>query len=247
MKIAGIIPARYGSTRFPGKPLADIDGQMLIERVYKQAAKCPDLDQVVVATDDDKIADAVRSFGGRVVMTSSTHLNGTSRCAEAAGQLSEPVDAVINIQGDEPFIQPQQIAAVARLLRQNPEAVATLVKPLYTYDDITNPNVVKAVVSKTGRALYFSRATIPYQRDKTEPQPTYYKHLGIYGYATTLLNRLVSLNPSSLEISEKLEQLRWLEHDINIYAEQTDHESIAIDSPDDIDAAVAYIRQSIQH
>lgn len=244
MKIAGIIPARYASTRFPGKPLVDLAGQSLIQRVYLQAQQCKQLQQVVVATDDNRIADHVRSFGGQVIMTSESHQNGTERCAEAASMLGTDVDAVINIQGDEPFIQPQQIALVANTLLQKPDGVATLIKPLPDKASIENSHVVKAVVSNAGKALYFSRLPIPFCRDG-DTQQTYYKHLGIYGYTTKLLQHLVLLPVSSLEESEKLEQLRWLQHDINVYTEVTEYESLAIDRPEDVAAVCQFLNQKV--
>ncbi len=241
MKIAGIIPARYASTRFPGKPLADIGGKSLIQRVYEQAKRCNRLHSVAVATDDERIASHVQAFGGEVVMTLPSHQNGTERCAEAAEKLPYLPDAVINIQGDEPFILPEQIDQVAASIAAHPEGISTLIKPLHSAEAINNPAVVKAVKNLQGRALYFSRQPIPHHRD-ADSDISYYKHLGIYGYPVALLKQLVGLQPTPLEMAEKLEQLRWLEHDIAIFTTITQHESVAVDNPEDIHTALQYLR-----
>lgn len=242
MKIAGVIPARYASSRFPGKPLAQIAGKTMIQRVYEQAFQCTELDAVIVATDDNRIIAEVESFGGQAMLTDDMHRNGTERCAEVAEKLDESFEAIINIQGDEPFIDPAQISLVAEVLEEHPNDIATLIMPLSS--GLTDEaSIVKAVTSNSGRAMYFSRYAIPYLRDQSpNTRPQHYKHIGIYGYSITTLYKLVALPPSTLELAESLEQLRWLEHDFNIYTTVTDKESLSIDTPQDLDKALAYLR-----
>ena len=240
MKILGVIPARYGSSRFPGKPLADILGKPMILRVYEQAKKCILLDELIVATDDARIADCIRSFNGNVMITAETLNSGTERCNAVVTNLpgEKQFDVVINIQGDEPFIDPQQIAQLASCFLSEDILIGTLVKKITQIEDLTNPNVVKVVFDKNSKALYFSRFPIPYQRG-TEPGDwlqgaDYYKHIGIYGYRTAILNKITSLPVSPLEKAESLEQLRWLGHGYPIHVKETDYESIAIDTPGDL-------------
>ncbi len=241
MKIAGIIPARYASTRFPGKPLVDIQGKSMIKRVYEQCLKCPQLDAVVVATDDKRIYIEVNSFGGHAMMTSTSHQSGTDRCGEVIEKMEkqgETFDAVVNIQGDEPFIDPGQISKVALQLIDDKVQIATLIKKIDNDDEIFSPNVVKVVLANDGRALYFSRSTIPYLRGHEQKewlgQQTFYKHVGIYGYQTEILKKVITLSRGNLELAESLEQLRWLENGFSVFAEETDFESIAIDTPEDL-------------
>jgi len=241
MKIAGIIPARYASTRFPGKPLVDIQGKSMIRRVYEQCLKCPQLNAVVVATDDERILNEVSSFGGHAIMTLTSHQSGTDRCGEVIEIMEkqgEAFDAVLNIQGDEPFIDPGQISKVALQLIDDKVQIATLIKKIDTEDELFNPNVVKVVLANNGRALYFSRSTIPYLRGHEQKewlgQQTFYKHVGIYGYQTKILKKVINLSRGNLELAESLEQLRWLENGFLVFAEETDIESIAIDTPEDL-------------
>lgn len=243
LNTVGIIPARFASTRFPGKPLAMIQGKTMIQRVAEQALKSKFLSAVVVATDDQLIYDHVVSFGCRVVMTSPDHENGTSRCEEAVSILeneaiTDKIDVVINIQGDEPFIDPGQIDLVAGILKKSTARIATLLKNITRAEDIFNPNVVKVVVDDKGKALYFSRQAIPFLRDFSQNEwfreIKYFKHIGIYGYKRKTLKELVCLKPGKLELAEKLEQLRWLEAGHEIYTEITLHEGIAIDTPGDL-------------
>lgn len=243
MKILGIIPSRYASTRFPGKPLADVQGKSMISRVYEQAGRSESLSDLIVATDDQRIFDHVKSFNGSVVMTAADHKNGTSRCQETVELLRQKnpgliYDAVVNIQGDEPFIDPVQIDSVCELMKLQGTEIATLVKKIESHGELFNPNVVKVAAGLSGRALYFSRNAIPFLRDYPEEKWTehhvYYKHIGIYAYRTDVLARLVNLEPGRLEKAEKLEQLRWLENGYQIMVEQTDFESIAIDTPEDL-------------
>lgn len=237
---AGIIPARYASTRFPGKPLADIKGKTMIERVYKQAKKV--LNDVVVATDDSRIEAEVLRFGGEVMMTSESHQSGTDRCAEALDKLEKKLnktfDVIINIQGDEPFIQPIQIEKLMGCFTSPDIQIATLAKPIENKEDLFNPNHVKVICSPLKKAIYFSRSPIPYFRNQPENEwikkHTYLKHIGIYAYRSDALKMITLLKQSPLEMIESLEQLRWLENGFTIAVETTPFESISVDTPDDL-------------
>lgn len=233
-KFIGIIPARYASTRFPGKPLVLIDGVSMLQRVYMQALKTKSLTRVIVATDDERIAEHVKSFGGDVMMTSPNHQSGTDRCAEVISKLDLPYDIAINIQGDEPYIQPEQIDLLCNCFERSETDIATLIKQTSYTDEINNTNVVKAVVSNTQRALYFSRSAIPYNRNKKE-DIVYHKHIGIYAYRVSVLKQLALLPEGLLEQAESLEQLRWLENGFHIQTALTNFETIAIDTPEDLD------------
>jgi len=233
----GIIPARFASTRFPGKPLVDIAGKSMIQRVYEQALKAKSLSKVVIATDDERIADEVKRFGGEFVFTSSQHQSGTDRCAEVIDKIPG-FDIVINIQGDEPFIEPSQIDLLASCFIEDKVQLATLIKPIQSQESIYNPNSPKVVIDVNGRAMYFSRSPIPFIRNG-EPgvwaeKHQFYKHIGIYGYRTESLNEITKLPPSSLEIAESLEQLRWIENGFYIQTKVTDLETVAIDTPEDL-------------
>lgn len=232
MKILGIIPARYGSTRFEGKPLALINGKMMIQRVFEQAKKADRLTEVVVATDDERIYDAVVGFGGKAVMTSTNHKSGTDRCREVVDKIGTGFDAVINIQGDEPYINPLQINQIAELISDENTPLASLCKPVHDEDELRSPNAVKVVFDKDGKALYFSRFAIPYLRNQVER--TFYKHIGIYAYKTAVLREVSALPQSSLELAESLEQLRWLENGYTVRMGVTEFESYSVDVPDDI-------------
>ncbi len=241
MDIIGIIPARYGSTRFPGKPLVDIAGKSMIQRVIEQCKSAGILKKVVVATDDQRIFDHVSNLGHEVVMTSPHHLSGTERCHEALQKDNGKYDFVINIQGDEPFIAPEQIKLLASLFNRNTE-IATLIKRITAIEDLENPNVVKALKTDTGLALYFSRSSIPHMRniplEDWMKGHQHYKHIGIYGYRIDVLGRIVTLAPTPLEIAESLEQLRWIENGYRIRTAITDVETIGIDSPEDLEKAL---------
>lgn len=246
MKFIGIIPARYASTRFPGKPLADMKGKYMIQRVYEQARKV--LDHVCVATDDDRIFNAVQSFGGEVVMTSAQHRSGTDRCFEAYRTLGGHEDVVINIQGDEPFIKPEQIESLIACFDSPQIQIATLVRPFEAsegYEALANPNSPKVVLNERHEALYFSRSVIPYLRG-VEPaewlaRHTYYKHIGMYGYRADVLGQITCLPQSSLELAESLEQLRWLQNGYTIKIGITTQETIGIDTPADLEKAIALL------
>jgi 3-deoxy-manno-octulosonate cytidylyltransferase (CMP-KDO synthetase) len=239
MKIIGIIPARYASTRFPGKPLVDIQGKSMIQRVYEQCGKAAKLSSVLIATDDQRIFDHVQSFGGKAWMTSPEHQSGTDRCAEIiqAGKAGE-WDAVINIQGDEPYIHPEQIDMLCAVLEDKNVSIATLVKKINDSSELFNHNNVKVVLNNKMDAIYFSRSPIPYNRNFPEQEwlkhSTYYKHIGIYGYKTKTLSEISGLAKTNLEITESLEQLRWIENGYQIKAAVTNLESVAIDTPDDL-------------
>ena len=235
--IIGIIPARYASTRFPGKPLVDIAGKTMIQRVYEQALKATRLTKVVVATDDERIAEEVKKFGGEFVFTAAHHQSGTDRCAEVIEHFPG-FDIVINIQGDEPFIEPAQIDLLASCFTDEKVQLATLIKAIKSQESIYNPNSPKVVIDVNGRAMYFSRSPIPFIRNG-EPgvwaeQHQFYKHIGIYGYRTESLKAITKLPPSSLEIAESLEQLRWIENGFYIQTKVTDLETVAIDTPEDL-------------
>jgi 3-deoxy-manno-octulosonate cytidylyltransferase (CMP-KDO synthetase) len=242
MNILGIIPARYASSRFPGKPLADINGRSMILRVYDRALQSEVFRDIIVATDDGRILSAVNVAGFQAVMTSFTHRSGTDRCLEALDiqekQTGKSYDLVINIQGDEPFIHPEQIRKVASLLTSGDSPIATLVKLITREEDIFDPNVVKVVFNDKMEALYFSRSPIPYVRGLAETDwvnnKIHYKHLGIYGYKSETLRTICRLPEGELEKSESLEQLRWLESGLKIKVDVTDLESVAIDTPEDL-------------
>lgn len=246
MKILGIIPARYASTRFPGKPLTTINGKSMIQRVYEQSLKANLLTDVIVATDDQRIFDAVVGFGGKVMMTSSEHNSGTDRCCEIIKKIGNDYDAVVNIQGDEPFINPEQINQISELISSDESHIASLCKPIKDAEELFDNNVVKVVFDKEGKALYFSRQTIPFLRkvEKEEhlwmQERTFYKHIGIYAYKTTVLKEISSLPQSGLELAECLEQLRWLENSYTIKMGITEFESYSIDTPQDVEKCLKF-------
>ncbi|MCQ2285932.1 MAG: 3-deoxy-manno-octulosonate cytidylyltransferase [Bacteroidales bacterium] len=233
MAFVGLIPARYASTRFPGKPLALIDGKPMVQWVYEQAVKA-DLQKVAVATDDERIKKAVEDFGGVVVMTSTEHKSGTDRCGEAARILGlSDEDVVINIQGDEPFIRKEEINLLVSQFQSPETDIATLVKKVSENEDANNPNMVKVVFSNKGKAIYFSRFAIPFDRENVN-NVLRYKHIGIYAYRYPVLKQIIKLPVSTLEATEKLEQLRWLENGFTISVAECFHENIAVDTPEDL-------------
>ena len=237
MKVVGIIPARYNSTRFPGKPLAMIKGKTMIQRVCEQAWKSK-LDAVVVATDDIRIADEVLKFGGKYVMTDPRHQSGTDRCCEAVQMLEEQYDAVINIQGDEPFIDPRHIDLLVDMISRDDTQLASLAKRVEEAEDLFGSSKVKVVMDKTGKALYFSRNPIPFMQnvahEKWLQKGRFYQHIGIYAYKTETLHQIAKMQPSALEQAESLEQLRWLENGLSIRMAVVAGESLSIDTPDDL-------------
>ena len=241
MSVLGIIPSRYASTRFPGKPLVEIQGISMIQRVYERAVAAHVLNEVIVATDDDRIKNHVESFGGKVVMTSPGHASGTERCLEALESWSalrkKKWKAVINIQGDEPFIDPEQIRQVARLLEIK-APIATLAKKITDKGELFSPDAVKVVMNENRQALLFSRSPIPFVRgvhqDKWLSAFTFYKHIGVYGYQVNVLEQITRLSAVEAETAESLEQLRWLVHGYRIFLALTDKENISIDTPEDL-------------
>jgi 3-deoxy-manno-octulosonate cytidylyltransferase (CMP-KDO synthetase) len=246
MRFIAIIPARYASTRFPGKPLADMAGKPMIQRVYEQVKKA--LDEVWVATDDIRIFEAVESFGGKVVMTSSEHRSGTDRIQEAYLKIGGGFDVIINVQGDEPFIQPEQIESLKNCFDSENVELATLVKPFKKedgFDVLFNPNSPKVVINKKNEAIYFSRSIVPYIRDTHHTEwldrHTFYKHIGMYAYRSDVLGEITKLPQSSLEKAESLEQLRWIENGYRIRVGYTTVETIGIDTPEDMKKAIAFL------
>jgi 3-deoxy-manno-octulosonate cytidylyltransferase (CMP-KDO synthetase) len=247
IQFTGIIPARFASSRFPGKPLALIGNKPMIQRVYDQA--CKTLESVYVATDDQRIFNAVSSFGGNAIITSPNHLSGTDRCAEAVTIITEEtgkkIDIVINIQGDEPFIKPGQISLLMECFNDKTVEIATLVRKVEPGEDIFNPNQPKVILNSKGDAIYFSRAAIPFIRDAEmsnwSKKHTFYKHLGLYAYKAETLRNITSLPRSPLEIAESLEQNRWLENGYHIRTAVTEWESLGIDTPDDLEKAKLFL------
>jgi 3-deoxy-manno-octulosonate cytidylyltransferase (CMP-KDO synthetase) len=236
--IIAVIPARYASTRFPGKPLAVINGKSMIQRVYEQVSLVQKIEKAVVATDDTRIFEHVTAFGGHVVMTRADHPSGTDRCAEAAAAFPD-TSIVINVQGDEPFIQPEQIERLIQTLLDRPDfSVATLARRIGSAEMLFNPNVVKVVFNTAAGALYFSRHPIPYMRGVPETdwllRQAHFKHIGLYGFRPATLQRIAGLQPTTLEQAESLEQLRWLENGIRIAVAETDFDTTGIDTPEDL-------------
>ena len=251
MRYIGIIPARYASTRFPAKPLAMLGGKMVIQRVFEQVSGV--LDEVYVATDDERIEAAVKSFGGNVVMTSTSHKSGTDRCYEAYTKVGAGYDVVVNIQGDEPFIQRSQLESIKNCFSDESTQIATLVKP-YTESDgieaLENVNSPKVVVDNRMNAIYFSRSVIPFLRgvDKADwlKRQTYYKHIGLYSYRAEVLKEITRLPQSALEMTESLEQLRWIENGYKIKVGISDVETIGIDTPEDLERAEEFLKTKLK-
>lgn len=248
MKVIGIIPSRYASTRFPSKPLAMIKGKTMIQRVWEQAWKSK-LDAVVVATDDMRIADEVLKFGGQYVLTDPNHRSGTDRCREALYMVEGQYDAVVNIQGDEPFIDPAQINQVIELIGRDDTQLASLAKRIEDEDELFSPNVVKVVMDKQGNALYFSRNPIPFMRnldrDKWLQKGEFYKHIGLYAYKTETLCQIAEMQSTKLEMAESLEQLRWLENGLRIRMGVTQLESLSIDTQEDYEKAMQFAQNQL--
>lgn len=251
MRYIGIIPARYASTRFPAKPLAMLGGKMVIQRVFEQVSGV--LDEVYVATDDERIEAAVKSFGGNVVMTSTNHKSGTDRCYEAYTKVGAGYDVVVNIQGDEPFIQRSQLESIKNCFSDESTQIATLVKP-YTESEgieaLENVNSPKVVVDNRMNAIYFSRSVIPFLRgvDKADwlKRQTYYKHIGLYAYRAEVLKEITRLPQSALEMTESLEQLRWIENGYKIKVGISDVETIGIDTPEDLERAEEFLKTKLK-
>ena len=243
MKFIGIIPARYASTRFPGKPLAVLGGKPVIQRVYEQVVSV--LGEAYVATDDERIFQAVEAFGGRAVMTRNDHKSGTDRIEEAAQKLNTDADVFINVQGDEPFIQKSQLETVKHLFDDSLTQIATLGKPFESMDAVLNPNSPKIVCDVNGYAMYFSRSVIPYIRGKEETtwlqHFPFLKHIGLYAYRREVLSQITKLPQSPLELAESLEQLRWLQNGYRVKVGLTDVETVGIDTPEDLQRAEEFL------
>lgn len=244
MKFIAIIPARYASTRFPGKPLAILGGKTVIQRVYEQAVKA--VEEAYVATDDERIFSAVEQFGGRAVMTRNDHKSGTDRIEEAAEKIGTTADVIINIQGDEPFVQPSQLETLKQLFENPDTQIGTLGKRFESMEAATNPNSPKIVTDLRGFALYFSRSVIPFVRGASDSnwftQFPYLKHLGLYAYRRDVLRQVTQLSQSPLELAESLEQLRWLENGYRIRVGLTDVETVGIDTPEDLQRAEEFLK-----
>ena len=238
--VLAVIPARYASTRFPGKPLVMLGEKSMIQRVYDQVMLSECVDRVVVATDDERIFLHVQQFGGMVIMTRADHQSGTDRCAEIATHFPEAT-WIINVQGDEPFIQPEQIDLLYVALIASKNGIATLAKKENQQSVLLNPNIVKVVINQHQEALYFSRFPIPFARNTPEAGITGWKHIGMYGFNKSTLFELAKLEPTALEQTESLEQLRWLDHGYRIAVGQTTMETIGIDTPEDLYAAAAFL------
>lgn len=245
MNIYGVIPARYASTRFPGKPLIDIAGKTMIQRVYEQSKKCSSLKDVIIATDDQRIFDHAISIGAKVLMTSEDHTSGTDRCAEVLDNIDD-CDVIINIQGDEPLIDPNQIELLCNCFNDPNTDIATLVKKIESIDVLFNSNTPKVILDHNSFAIYFSRESIPHIRNVDREdwlnKHTFYQHIGIYGYKADVLKEITQLNTSSLERAESLEQLRWIENGYKIKTACTEIDSIAIDSPEDLDKVLSHLK-----
>ena len=250
MKFVAIIPARYASTRFPGKPLANMNGKPMIQRVYEQVKKS--VDNVYVATDDERIYNAVEKFNGKAIMTSPLHRSGTDRCNEAYEKIGIEFDVILNIQGDEPFVLPEQIDMLKSCFSEKDVEIATLVKPFKVkvgLDALKNPSTPKVVISDKSEAIYFSRSVIPFLRDVPQENwmkhHLFYKHIGIYGYKAEILNEITQLTAGILEKAESLEQLRWIENGYKIKVGITTDETIGIDTPEDLENALKYMQNKI--
>lgn len=247
MKFIGIIPARYASTRFPGKPLALLGGKPVIQHVYEKVAAV--LEAAYVATDDERIYDVVKSFGGQVVMTRTDHKSGTDRIEEAIEKIGGEWDVVVNVQGDEPFVAKSQLDTICHCFDDPTTQIATLGKPFESMEAVQNPNSPKIVVDNMGFAMYFSRSVIPYVRGKEKSSwLTHYpflKHLGIYAYRKDVLRQITQLPQSSLEIAESLEQLRWLQNGFKIKVGTTDVETVGIDTPQDLERAEEFLKSQL--
>ena len=247
MTFTAIIPARYASTRFPGKPLAVLGGKTVIQRVYEQVSSM--LSEVYVATDDQRIFDCVASFGGKAVMTRTDHQSGTDRIEEAVEKTATQADVIINVQGDEPFIQPSQIQTLMQLFDDPSTQIGTLGKPFESLEAVDNPNSPKIVTDNRGFALYFSRSIIPYIRGKAQTdwfgEYPFLKHLGVYAYRREVLAEVTKLPQSSLEKAESLEQLRWLQNGYRIRVGLTDVETVGIDTPEDLKKAELFLKNEL--
>jgi len=232
-KTAIIIPARFTSSRFPGKCLEDLHGRTIVQHVYLRALQVRNADTVIVATDHYKVAENIESIGGQAVITKKPHENGTSRIAEVAETLAPDYKYIVNLQGDEPLIEPQAVEALIDFIKTEGRSIATLKIKISELGEVADQNVVKVVGDEIGKALYFSRCSVPYQQDSANAE--YYKHIGVYAFRRKTLHEVVKLKPGKLEKAERLEQLRWMEHDYDIHVLETEHDSVSIDVPEDLE------------
>jgi len=240
MKVLGIIPARYNSTRFPGKPLIDLKGKTMIQRVYEGALKCEEIDTLIVATDDERILATVENFGGKAILTKADHPSGTDRCGEVA-QKYQGYDVIINIQGDEPLVNPSQLAQLIRVFKSNEVEIATLATKNVSKEDIENPNRIKVIRDVNQNALYFSRSPIPniyHAKTAALNEFAFLKHIGLYAFRTQTLLQLITLTPCAIEQIESLEQLRWMYYNFKIRVVETEIETPNIDTPEDVKKVV---------
>ena len=248
-KTIAIIPARFGSSRFPGKPLAQIGKKTMIRRVYERCSSCASLDEVWVATDDERIRQEVESFNGKVVLTSDRHKSGTDRCAEAMEKIGFTEGVVINVQGDEPFVHTSQLEQVISLFQDPETDIATLKIRIEETTQLHSSDAVKVVCDRKGKALYFSRQAIPFRRDTDREDwlktGLYYKHIGMYGFRAPVLKKVAQLAPGVLEEAEKLEQLRWMENGLSIVVAETPFDSLSVDSPEDIERIMNRIKTGV--
>lgn len=243
MKVLIVIPARFESTRFPGKPLVKIGNKTMIQRVYEQALKISGFDlEVVVATDDERIANEVNAFGGKVCLTSTHHESGTARCFEAALKQEKSYDVLLNIQGDEPFVNPEPLHKLISLFKDKEVKIASMMSKITDLEEINNPNRVKVVTDKYSNALYFSRSPIPFKRG--EADTGYAKHIGVYAFSFQIISEIMNLKQCDLEQTEALEQLRWLYHGFKIRMLLTDEQGVAVDSPEDLIAVEKYLKSN---
>lgn len=248
MKVTGIIPARYASSRFPGKPLIDLAGKSMLQRVYERCLLSTSLNEIIIATDDQRIFDHAKTFTDKVCMTDANHPSGTDRCAEVVALMNLDADVVVNIQGDEPLINPHQIDLLVSCFNDPQTQIATLIKPITNTEVLFNPNTPKVILDEHDFAIYFSRETIPHLRniDKSEwlEHHTFYQHIGIYAYQTQVLQDITKLPQSALEKSESLEQLRWISNQYKIKTAITNEETIAIDSPEDVHRVISLLKEN---
>lgn len=248
MKVTGIIPARYASSRFPGKPLIDLAGKSMLQRVYERCLLSTSLNEIIIATDDQRIFDHAKTFTDKVCMTDANHPSGTDRCAEVVALMNLDTDVVVNIQGDEPLINPHQIDLLVSCFNDPQTQIATLIKPITNTEVLFNPNTPKVILDEHDFAIYFSRETIPHLRniDKSEwlEHHTFYQHIGIYAYQTQVLQEITKLPQSALEKSESLEQLRWISNQYKIKTAITNEETIAIDSPEDVHRVISLLKEN---
>lgn len=243
MKVLAVIPARYNSSRFPGKPLVQIKGKSMIEHVYYKVLQNKNITKAIVATDDQRILDAVHAFGGQAMMTSENHQSGTDRCGEVCLSLKEGFDVVINIQGDEPTLNPTQLDEILIPFKQGDAKISTLIHAINDQETVDDQNVVKVVKDVNNNALYFSRFGIPFRRDGQTnfPETNYFRHVGLYAFKQSTLLELIKLPQTQLEKSESLEQLRWLENGYQIKLSTTNHLNIGVDTPADLDKVIPYL------